>query len=165
MELLHAAMTRGSVTARAFDRIARVARTIADLDGAAEISHAHVAEALVARLIGGRGARVAFDPIAGPGIEPLARAMSSGGIIVLYGALSSGPTPYPLFTALAKRLTLRAYVLFEITDPKLFAEGKRYILDGLEVGRLTPIIAKTDSTRSSQRIRTSNRISRSASWS
>lgn len=98
----------------------------------------------VARITGGRGARVAFDPIAGPGIEPLARAMSSGGIIVLYGALSSEPTPYPLFTALAKRLTLRAYVLFEITaDPKLFAEGKRYILDGLEVGRLTPIIAKT----------------------
>jgi magnesium chelatase family protein len=51
MELLHAAMTRGSVSARAFDRIARVARTIADLDGAAEISRAHVAEALLYRSI------------------------------------------------------------------------------------------------------------------
>jgi predicted ATPase with chaperone activity len=36
LELLHAAMTRGSVGARAFDRIARVARTMADLDRAAE---------------------------------------------------------------------------------------------------------------------------------
>jgi magnesium chelatase family protein len=51
MELLHAAMTRGSGSARAFDRIARVARTIADLDGAAEISRAHVAEALLYRSI------------------------------------------------------------------------------------------------------------------
>jgi magnesium chelatase family protein len=51
MELLHAAMTRGSVSARAFDRIARVARTIADLDGATEITRAHVAEALLYRSI------------------------------------------------------------------------------------------------------------------
>jgi magnesium chelatase family protein len=51
MELLHAAMTRGSVSARAFDRIARVARTIADLDGAADISRSHVAEALLYRSI------------------------------------------------------------------------------------------------------------------
>ena len=51
LELLHAAMTRGSVSARAFDRIARVARTIADLDRAAEISRSHVAEALLYRSI------------------------------------------------------------------------------------------------------------------
>jgi magnesium chelatase family protein len=51
MELLHAAMTRGSVSARAFDRLARVARTIADLAGAAEIGRAHVAEALLYRSI------------------------------------------------------------------------------------------------------------------
>jgi hypothetical protein len=51
MELLHAAMTRGSVSARAFDRIARVARTIADLHGAADIRRAHVAEALLYRSI------------------------------------------------------------------------------------------------------------------
>ncbi len=51
MELLHAAMTRGSVSARAFDRIARVARTIADLACAAAISRAHVAEALLYRCV------------------------------------------------------------------------------------------------------------------
>jgi magnesium chelatase family protein len=50
-DLLHAAMTRGSVSARAFDRIARVARTIADLDGAAQIARAHLAEALLYRSI------------------------------------------------------------------------------------------------------------------
>ncbi|MGD0476152.1 MAG: ATP-binding protein, partial [Candidatus Velthaea sp.] len=51
MELLHAAMTRGSVSARAFDRIARVARTIADLDGADQIGRTHLAEALLYRSI------------------------------------------------------------------------------------------------------------------
>jgi magnesium chelatase family protein len=51
MELLQVAMARGSVSARAFDRIARVARTIADLDNAANISRAHVAEALLYRSI------------------------------------------------------------------------------------------------------------------
>jgi magnesium chelatase family protein len=50
-DLLHAAMTRGSVSARAFDRIARVARTIADLDAAPQISRAHLAEALLYRSI------------------------------------------------------------------------------------------------------------------
>jgi magnesium chelatase family protein len=37
------------VSARAFDRIARVARTIADLDGTEEIRREHVAEALLYR--------------------------------------------------------------------------------------------------------------------
>jgi len=98
----------------------------------------------VADITKGHGARVAFDPVAGPGLETLAKAMRTGGIIMLYGALSPEPTPYPLFVALGKRLTLRGYVLFEIfEDSHLFVEGKRYILDGLKSGRLTPIIAKT----------------------
>lgn len=51
MALLQAAMMRGSVSARAFDRVARVARTIADLNGEAEIGREHVAEALLYRSI------------------------------------------------------------------------------------------------------------------
>ncbi len=51
MTLLQAAMARGSVSARAFDRIARVARTIADLAGDISIRRSHVAEALLYRSI------------------------------------------------------------------------------------------------------------------
>jgi magnesium chelatase family protein len=49
LALLEAAVTRGTLSARAFDRIARVARTIADLASSERITREHVAEALVYR--------------------------------------------------------------------------------------------------------------------
>jgi magnesium chelatase family protein len=48
--LLNGAAVRLSLSARAYDRIRKVARTIADLAGADEISREHVAEALQFRL-------------------------------------------------------------------------------------------------------------------
>ncbi len=44
--IMRAAFTRMGLTARSHDRILRVARTIADLEGAAEISAVHLAEAI-----------------------------------------------------------------------------------------------------------------------
>jgi magnesium chelatase family protein len=49
LTLLESAIVRGTISARAFDRVARVARTIADLAGEAAITREHVAEALVYR--------------------------------------------------------------------------------------------------------------------
>lgn len=45
-EMLRTAMTRLQLSARAYDRILRVARTIADLDGGGQIQIAHIAEAI-----------------------------------------------------------------------------------------------------------------------
>ena len=44
--LMHQAFDRMGLTARSYDRILRVARTIADLDGAEDITVAHLAEAI-----------------------------------------------------------------------------------------------------------------------
>jgi magnesium chelatase family protein len=44
--LLEQAMTRLNLSARAYDRIIKVARTIADLDGADDISVTHLSEAI-----------------------------------------------------------------------------------------------------------------------
>jgi magnesium chelatase family protein len=44
--LMKAAFEKMGLTARSYDRILRVARTIADLDGAEGIAPAHLAEAI-----------------------------------------------------------------------------------------------------------------------
>ncbi len=44
--LLDRAMARLGLSARAYDRIIKVARTIADLDGAEDIAAAHISEAI-----------------------------------------------------------------------------------------------------------------------
>ena len=102
-------------------------------------------EDLVARvnaITSGKGARVAFDPIGGKILESLAAAAAYKGIIFEYGALAPEPTPYPLFTALAKQLTIRGYTLFELTADPIFPEAKRYVFDRLASGAFKPIIDK-----------------------
>jgi NADPH:quinone reductase-like Zn-dependent oxidoreductase len=98
----------------------------------------------VKKLTGGNGARVVFDPVGGPTVTKLVAATASHGMLILYGALSTEPTPLPLFDTLAKFLTIRGYVLFEIvTNPKSLERTKKFIVDGLATGKLKPVIAKT----------------------
>jgi len=98
----------------------------------------------VMAITSGKGARIVFDPIAGPILEKLANAAASGAIIFEYGALAPAPTIFPLFPSLAKGLTVRGYTLFEIVrDPEKLARGKQYVYDGLRSGALNPIIDRT----------------------
>jgi NADPH:quinone reductase len=98
----------------------------------------------VMRLTGGKGARLAFDPVCGPGVEALAAALAEAGTIFLYGALAREPTPFPLFSALAKNLILRGYTLFSITsNPERLELAKRFVIEGLTVGNFRPLIARS----------------------
>jgi NADPH:quinone reductase-like Zn-dependent oxidoreductase len=96
------------------------------------------------KLTGGKGARIVFDPVGGPTVAKLTAAMAERGILFLYGVLSTEPTPLPLMDVLAKSLTIRGYVLFEITgDPQRLDRAKKFIVDGLSAGKLKPVVAKT----------------------
>jgi NADPH:quinone reductase-like Zn-dependent oxidoreductase len=104
-------------------------------------------EDLIARvreITGGKGARVIFDPVAGPFVEQLAGAASHHAILIEYGSLSLQPTPFPLGPALHKQLTMRAYTLHEINDdPDLSRSAREYVFDHVADGRFEPRIAKT----------------------
>jgi NADPH:quinone reductase len=98
-------------------------------------------EVRVAEITRGRGATLAFDPVAGPGLESIARAMAQNGVIVEYGALSPDPTPLPLFAFLTKNLRLHGYQYKEVVrDAIALEKAKAFILHGLAQGRLQPVI-------------------------
>jgi NADPH:quinone reductase-like Zn-dependent oxidoreductase len=98
----------------------------------------------VKRITGGKGARVVFDPVGGPTVAKLSKAMAGFGILFIYGALSTEPTPLPLFDVLIRDLTIRGYKVNEVsTDPTRRERGKQFINEGLAEGSLKPIIAQT----------------------
>jgi NADPH:quinone reductase len=98
----------------------------------------------VREITSGKGVELAFDPVAGPEIELVARTMRSEGTIFEYGALSPEPTPYPLFAAIGNNLNVRGYTLFSIVlVPERLERAKRWVFDRLASGELKPIIART----------------------
>jgi NADPH:quinone reductase-like Zn-dependent oxidoreductase len=98
----------------------------------------------VQRITGGKGARIAFDPVGGPEVDLLAQAAAENGIIIIYGGLSGQPTPYPHWPAALKGLSLRGWVASAIWNkPERFAHYRDLILYGLAEGHLKPVIAKT----------------------
>ncbi len=104
-------------------------------------------EDLIARvneITEGQGARVIFDAVAGPFVEQLAGAAANHAILIVYGALSLKPTPFPLSVALNKQLTMRGYTLREVNaDHDISRSAREYIFDRVADGRFTPKIAKT----------------------
>jgi NADPH:quinone reductase-like Zn-dependent oxidoreductase len=100
--------------------------------------------ARIGKITGGKGARVLFDPVAGPFVEQLAAAAAPHAILIEYGSLSLKPTPFPLVVALQKQLTMRGYTLRELNaDPDLSRTAREYVFDRLADGRLKVKIART----------------------
>jgi NADPH:quinone reductase-like Zn-dependent oxidoreductase len=96
------------------------------------------------KITAGKGARVLFDPIAGPFVEQLAAAAAPHAILIEYGSLSLKPTPFPLVVALQKQLTMRGYTLREVNaDPVLSRAAREYVFDRVADGRFQIKIAKT----------------------
>ncbi|GJE46283.1 zinc-dependent alcohol dehydrogenase family protein [Methylobacterium soli] len=98
----------------------------------------------VKSITGGKGARIAFDPVGGPEVPKILEALSFLGIFFQYGALDFSAVPVPVLSLLGKNLTLRGYQLFEVTtDPARLEQAKAFIVGGLASGALKPVIAKT----------------------
>lgn len=125
-------------------------RTIAKAAELRALGAAHVIateeEDLVARVMeitGGNGARCAFDPVGGPYVDTLARALEQRGILFVYGGLSGQPTPYPHWPMAMKGASMRGWVASEIWNhPYRFAAARDKVLAGLACGKLDPVIAK-----------------------
>ncbi|MBA4222132.1 MAG: NADPH:quinone reductase [Methylobacterium sp.] len=129
----------------AVTRTSRKAEALRDAGAAHVIASAEEdIEARLKEIAGEGGVRVVFDAVGGPAFLPLTAAMARGGILIEYGGLSPEATPFPLFNVLSKGLTLRGYLVHEITgNPARLAAAKAFILDGLNDGSLKPIIART----------------------
>jgi NADPH:quinone reductase-like Zn-dependent oxidoreductase len=98
----------------------------------------------VAAITGGKGARIIFDPVAGPFVETLAKGVAPGGILFVYGGLSMQPTPFPVMASISRGMTMRGYSLLEVRrSPDLLKTAKQYVYDRLQDGRFQPKIAKT----------------------
>lgn len=103
-------------------------------------------EDLVARVMeitGGKGAACAFDPVGGPYVDTLARALAPRGVLIIYGGLSGQPTLYPHWPMAFKGCSMRGWVASEIWNhPHRFAAARDKVLAGLALGKLEPVIAK-----------------------
>ncbi len=100
----------------------------------------------VAEATGGRGARLVFDPVAGPLVQSLAEMVAPGGLMVLYGNLSgqAADTPFPFYAAVGKGFAVRGYLVFElIRDEARLDEAVRFIARGVAEGLLNPVIANS----------------------
>jgi NADPH:quinone reductase-like Zn-dependent oxidoreductase len=98
----------------------------------------------VMKITDGKGARIVFDPVAGPYVDTLAQAMSVDGQLFIYGGLSGQPTTHPHWPSAMKNLTIRSWVASTIWNhPERFARAKTLILRGLAERRLKPVIART----------------------
>jgi NADPH:quinone reductase-like Zn-dependent oxidoreductase len=82
-----------------------------------------------------------FDPVGGPTLLELIKAMSSQGILYLYGALSDRATTVPPLDLIAKILTIKGHNIWVTSgDPARQKAAVDFVLNGLDKGTLKPII-------------------------
>ncbi|GAA1519250.1 zinc-dependent alcohol dehydrogenase family protein [Kribbella lupini] len=98
----------------------------------------------VATLTNGQGVRMVLDAVAGPGITHLARLVSPEGTLLVYGALSGEPTPYPGVDLGLPALNVRSFTMHETSrNPIRLSRAEAFITAGLRTGAFRPVIAAT----------------------
>lgn len=98
----------------------------------------------VMRITDGVGARVVFDPVGGPSLGKLVKAMKTGGILLAYGALSEEPAQFSYLDLLIKLPTILGYTIWNTSgDPVRQKAAVEFITAGLAAGALKPMIDRT----------------------
>jgi NADPH:quinone reductase-like Zn-dependent oxidoreductase len=98
----------------------------------------------VMQITEGAGARVVFDPVGGPSFGKLIKAMTTGGMLLVYGALSEEPAQLSYLDLLIKLPTIVGYTIWNTSgDPVRQKAAVEFILAGLASGELKPVIDST----------------------
>jgi NADPH:quinone reductase-like Zn-dependent oxidoreductase len=93
------------------------------------------------KITGGQGARVVFDPVGGPTLSKLIKAMSFQGLLYLYGALSDQVTTVPVLDLIGKIITIKGHNIWLTSrNPARQKTAVDFVINGLEKGTLKPII-------------------------
>lgn len=112
-------------------------------EGAAEVIVAAEEDvpAGVLAATGGRGAELVLDAVAGSGVLELARGIAPGGTLLLWGAQSGEPTPYPGFDLGMPALNMRSYTVHEITrHAERLRRASAFVTSGLRTGAFRPVV-------------------------
>jgi NADPH:quinone reductase-like Zn-dependent oxidoreductase len=105
----------------------------------------------IRELTQGRGARLVFDPMAGPSTEELAASVAPGGKLILYGFLGHSTRPGSFaeqrvaFPMSNWSIDMRWYALgIELAlDRSLLQRVQHYVLSGMRSGALAATIDRT----------------------
>jgi NADPH:quinone reductase-like Zn-dependent oxidoreductase len=93
---------------------------------------------------GGRGAELVLDAVAGPGVTDLARVVADDGMVLVVGGLSGEPTPYPGLELGMPPVSLRTYLIFEVTTlPERLRRAEAFVASGLRSGAFRPVVDRT----------------------
>ena len=101
----------------------------------------------VMRITDGNGARVVFDPVAGPDFPKLIAALTFPGIAYIYGALSEDDTTIPVLEMIRKMTVVKGYSVRLVTgDADRRKAAVEYVTKGRASGALKPVIDRTSSS-------------------
>ncbi|MEV6575770.1 zinc-binding dehydrogenase [Streptomyces sp. NPDC051577] len=92
----------------------------------------------------GRGAEYVFDAVAGPGMLEPGKVVAADGMLLVYGALSGRPTPYPGLELGMPALNMRTYTMLETTSrPERLRRAEAFVASGLRTGAFRPVVDRT----------------------
>ena len=86
------------------------------------------------------GVDFVFDPVGGPALADLVTSVKRGGEINVYGALSPGVTPLPIFALMNNGATISCYTVFELmNDSERLNAAVDFFLPLFDSGELVPV--------------------------